>query len=1071
MNLPAWSVHHRVAVNMIAISILILGGFLASTQIRRDIFPDVSTNFIRIITVDATTANPEDIERLITIPIEEETSNVDGAIQIISISEDNLSTVFLEIDPSINNLDPILNEVRQQVSRARPKLPITAEEPIIEEFDIPLPLLTLGITLPPGLRPVEIRAAVDQLERDLKVLRGVSEVLVDGVQDREIWVETDPFQLQSLGLSYPQLVQIINQRNQNQVAGRLAGQGGERVIRVDGEITTAEDLSSLPILATGDQLVRLREIASFRETMEEERTRGRINQQTAISFTIIKKSKADALDTAAEVKKAFFAARNLFPEAVEFLVTADTTKYIDVRIRTVVQNGFQALLIVTVLLVCLLNWRLAILIAIGLPISFAGTFIVLHFMGESINLLSLFALIMALGMIVDDAVVIAENVYRHYEEGYSPAEAAIKGTSEVIWPVVGSVSTTMAAFLPLILGEGIIGKFLFVIPVVVISGLLFSLVQAFIILPSHMYDFIRLPDSIETMEKKRRETRSLRRRFTLTIALSYWELRRSVDRGLREIINTYAYLLKICLRWRYAVLGGFLLLFVAGGALLRSDLLRFELFSTDYADRIFIKLDFPSSYSLDQTEEIVAQLEATIVNEIPADDLFGLSTRIGARLDDANQFLQAGSNLALITVDLDETHPNARRPSLIVRDLQIIVGRIPEITQATVETEGGGPPVGRALNIRILGEDFEELRRLADKVENRVARIPGIRDVTNNFEVGKKEFLVVVDAERARERGLSVSEIGQSLQAAYRGLEASRFRQGNDEVIIRVIAEDPLRRDPSILRGLRIMNSRGEAVSIEEVSEIKQTSGLARINRRNQMRLITVSAGVDTDVITSRQANRQVEAWLPELIEQHPSLRFELAGENEDTERSLEAMKVAALIAFLLIYVILAILFNSFLQPLVVMSVIPFGIIGVIGGLVIMGQPMGLMAIMGTIALAGIVVNNSVIFVHFINQERRKYAPDGLRKADKEHARYLRWYSIIHSGRVRFRPIFLTTATTIGGLFTLAFLTSGQEEFLAPMAQAIVFGLLFASAITMILIPCLYAIVDDFKRLSQKRLI
>ena len=1054
---------------MIALSILILGGFLALTQLRRDIFPDVSTNFIRIITVDGTTATPEDIERLITVPIEEETANVDGVIQIISISEDNLSTVFLEVDSAISNLDPILNEVRQQVSRARPKLPPTAEEPIIEEFDIPLPLMTLGITLPPGQRALDIRAAVDQLERDLKVLRGVSEVLVDGIQDREIWVEADPFQVQNLGLSLPEIARLIQVRNQNWVGGRMQGAGGERVVRLAGEISGPEDLAYLPLRVTEEGAIRLREVASFRETMEEERTRGRLNRQPAISFTIIKKKQADALDTAADIRETFFAARTLFPDDAEFIVTADTTKYIDVRIRTVVQNGFQALVIVTVLLVCLLNWRLAILIAIGLPISFAGTFIVLHFMGESINLLSLFALIMALGMIVDDAVVIAENVYRHYEEGYSPAEAAIKGTTEVIWPVVGSVSTTMAAFLPLILGEGIIGKFLFVIPVVVISGLLFSLVQAFIILPSHMFDFIRLPESIGAMEKRRRESRSRRVRMGLTMAISYWEVRKMVDGILREVINTYAYLLKVCLRWRYAVIAFFLLLFVAGGLLLRSDLLRFELFSTDYADRIFIKLDFPTSYSLAQSEEVVARIEEAIVRDLPADDLFGLSTRIGARLDDANQFLQAGTNLALITVDLDENNPSARRPSLIVRDLQILVRSFPEVTQGTVETEGGGPPVGRALNVRVMGEDLEELRALADEVENRIRVIPGVRDVTNDFELGKKEFLFTVDQEKARARGLSVADVGQTLQAVYRGLEASRFRQGNDEVVIRVLARDQLRHDPSLLRGLRAINATGEAVPLEEVTSLSQTSGLARINRRNQMRVITVSAGVETAIITSRQANREVSEWLPELSAEHPLVRFELAGENEDTERSLEAMKVAALIAFLLIYVILAILFNSFLQPIVVMSVIPFGIIGVIGGLIVMGEPMGLMAVMGTIALAGIVVNNSVVFVHFINRERRIYAPEGLRRAEAEHARYLRWYSIIHSGRVRFRPIFLTTATTIGGLFTLAFMTSGQEEFLAPMAQAIVFGLLFASAITMILIPCLYAIVDDFKRLGRRR--
>lgn len=1054
---------------MIAIAILVLGIYLAVAEIQRDIFPDVSTNFIQITTIDGTTGTPEDIERLITIPIEEEVASVTGIINIISRSEENVSNISLEVDPNITDIDPILNDARQQVSRARRKLPSTAEEPIVEEFEIPIPLMTLGVSLPVGVRPVDVRGAIDQLERDIKILPGVADVYVDGVQDREIWVETDIQLSNAFALSLPLITAAIRDRNQNWIGGRLQGAGGERIVRLQGEITDAAELENLPVAMDGDRVVRLRDIAWVRETMEEERTRGRVNLERAITYTVIKKKGADALKTAAEIRRAFERAESLFPAEVTLSVVADTTKYIDVRIRTVAQNGIQALVIVTVLLVSLLNWRLAILIAIGLPISFAGTFIVLHFMGETINLISLFALIMALGMIVDDAVVIAENVYRHLEEGYSRFDAAVKGTIEVVWPVIGSVTTTMAAFLPLILGEGLIGKFLFVIPVVVVSGLLFSLIQAFVILPSHMYDFVHLPDSIPEMERKRSLTRSKRRKFLYTLNILYWETRGGIDAILREVINTYAYLLKVCLRLRYAVIGVFIALFAGGILLLQSDLLRFEIFSADYADRVFVKLDFPANYSLEQTEAATRRIEESIVASLPADDIFGLSTRIGARLDDSNSFSIVATNLAFITIDLDEENPNARLARLIVRDLQNIVNRFPEVVQGQVEAEGGGPPVGRAVNVQIMGEDFTELRAIAGDIERRLNKIPGIRDISNDFNPGKTEYVHRVDEEKALAAGLTVADVGRTLQAAYRGLEASRFRQGNDEVVIRVKMDEHLGRDPEILRALRAVNARGELVPLENIVEVTEESSIARINRRNQRRTITVSSGVDTDLLTSREANAMVEAWLPEYIEKHPAVRFNLAGENEDTQRSLEAMRLAAFIAFILIYAILAILFNSFLQPIVVMSVIPFGIIGVIAGLVILGEPMGLMAIMGTIALAGIVVNNSVVFVHFINQERRRYAPEGLRAAPIEHARYLRWYSIIRSGRVRFRPIFLTTATTIGGLFTLAFLTDGQEEFLAPMAQSIIFGLLFASAITMILIPCLYSITDDVKSFFRKQ--
>ncbi|MCH8474630.1 MAG: efflux RND transporter permease subunit [Opitutales bacterium] len=1069
MNIAHWSVHNRVAVNMIAISILILGIFLVVKEIQRDVFPDVSTNFITITTIDLTTGTPEDIERLITIPLEEEIADVEGVVNIVSLSEENISTIFMEIDADITNLDPILNDTRQQVSRARPDLPPSAEEPIVEEFDIPIPLMTLGVKLPTGTRAIDVRDTMDALERDLKIVRGVSDVLVDGIRDREIWVETDPFISEALGIPLTAITQAIRERNQDRVAGRIEGIGGERVVRMQGQIQDARELTSVPLTFTGDGVIRLRDVATVRDTMEEARTEARVNLREAVSFTIIQSKGADALETAAEIRQVLTLAEESFPEGLEATVVADTTKYIDVRIRTVVQNGIQALVIVTVLLVSLLNWRLAILIAIGLPISFAGTFIVLYFSGESLNIISLFALIMALGMIVDDAVVIAENVYRYFEEGYSRLEAAVKGTTEVIWPVVGSVSTTMAAFLPLILGEGVIGKILFVIPVVVISGLLFSLIQAFIILPSHMFDFIHLPKSIPEMERKRTASRNGFEKILLTLNILYWETRGLVNFLLREIINTYTYLLKICLRIRYAVIGGFILLLFGGLALVKFEILQFELFSTDFADRLTIKLDFPASFSLDQTATETREIEEKIINTLPETDLLSISTRIGTRLDDSNNFNISGSNLAFITLDLDEDNPEARLPSVIVRDLQNLINAIPAVVQGQVEAEGGGPPVGRPVNVQIMGENFSDLQAVADEVEQRLRSMPGIRDVANDFERGKPEFVFRVDEEKAAAVGVSVAAVGEALQAAYRGLEASRFRQGNDEVVIRVRLAERWQRDPAILRGLRIATDNGGFIALEELVELSEESGLPRINRRNQRRVITVSSEIDSDILTSRRANAEIETWLPGFLEEFPEIRFNLAGENEDTERSLEAMRVAALIAFLLIYAILAFLFNSFVQPVVVMSVIPFGIIGVIGGLVIMGEPLGLMAIMGTIALAGIVVNNSVVFVHFINRERRKHAPDGLRAAPLEHARYLRWYSIIHSARIRFRPIFLTTATTIGGLFTLAFLTDGQEEFLAPMAQAIVFGLLFASAITMILIPCLYSITDDLKGLFRKR--
>ncbi len=1067
MSIARWSVENRVAVNIIVIALLVGGIFAAGTRIQRDIFPDVSTNFIRIITVDATTSLPEDIEQLISVPIEERVAGVSGLLNVMSFSQDNLSTIFLEIDPSIDDMEPILNEVRQEVSMARQQLPPTAEEPLSEIFDVPLPLLTFGVTVPAGFDVTKERALFDRLERELKVVRGVSDVLVAGLGHRELWVEVDPYRAELAGLGFPQIAGAVTEQSRSWTGGRITSGAGEQIVRLDGEIRDPGDLEALSV-PSPNGLVRLRDIATFKESPERETWRGRINLQPGLTYTVVKRRGADALDTAAAATDLFHRTMEQAPEGVKGEVVSDSTKYIDVRIQTVLESGIQALVIVTVLLVMLLNWRVAILIAIGLPISFAGTFLVLYWRGDSINLLSLFAMIMAIGMIVDDALVIAENIYRYYEAGMSRVEAAVRGTQEVIWPVVGSVSTTVAAFLPLILGEGIIGKFLAIVPVVVISGLCFSLVQAFIVLPSHMSDFVRHPLTVRELESRLGAATRLRSRVYLWISLIYAEVRAAVDGVLRGVIETYTHLLVMCLRRRYWVSLGFVALLVAGGVTVWAGVLRFQLFDTDYADRIFVKVDLPSNYSLDQTEAVVTRLERAVAEELPRSDLAGLVTQIGARLEQTNQFLHYGSNLAMITVDVDEQNPEARRPSGIERDLREILNRFPEFVAATAAAEGGGPPVGLPVNIQIRGESLEMLREIAGEFEARLRDVAGVTNIANDFVVGKPEFVYRLDEERAAEEGLSEADVGRFLQGAYRGLEAARVRWGNDEVRVRVTMDERFRHDPETLSGLRMPTPEGRMIPLHSITERERDSGIARINRRNQQRMVQVTADLDTRIITARDMERKVEPWIAEVEERYPGYSMTQAGESEDTERSIEAMQFAALLAVLLIYVILAIIFNSFLQPLMVMAVIPFGVIGVIGGLLFMGQPLGLMAIMGTIALAGIVVNNSVVFVDFINRFRREHPAASGQDHGLVGTGRSRWHSIIVSGRIRFRPIFLTTATTIGGLATLAFATRGQEEFLAPMAQAIIFGLLFSSLITMILIPCLYSIIDDLVLYREK---
>ncbi len=1067
MSLPAWSVNNRVAVNLLALFLLVAGFLAATTRLKLDLFPDVSTNFIQVTTLDPTTSIAEEIERTITIPIEEELAGVRDIKRIRSFSEDNFSNISIEVEASVTDLNPVLNEVRQAVDKAKAKLPPTIEPPVIEEFDIPFPLITFTAAYPPDFDPMEIRTQLDRIQRRLRIVPGVSNVLADGLDRREVWVEVDPYRLEQLGVSFEEVTDAVRRKNLNAVGGRLDGAGGQRLVRLMGEIRSAGELAGVPVKTSGDRVLLLRDVATFRDTSEEPRTFGRADLQPGVTFSIIKKKGADAIRTVAQCRKVFAEEAALLPPEVKTRVLSDSTRFIRVRINTVAQNGFQALLLVTLLLVLMLNWRLALLVAIGIPISFAGALLVLYIGGYTINLLSLFAMIMALGMVVDDAIVMAENCYRHLQMGLSPREAAVRGAQEVIWPVIGSVSTTVAAFLPLIWAEGIIGKFLLIVPVVVISALLFSLVQAFLVLPSHIADFVRR--GLTSKELAALPPARGLARISRLVAVTYRDMRDAVDAGLAVVVSLYRHLLVVALRWRYWAILAFVTLLASVGVMLQFGVVPFKLFATDFADIIFLKAEMPADASLNETSDAIARLERRILEILPPDDVVAIVSRIGARFDATNQFLEYGTNLALITIDIDEENPACRKPSEIARSLRRILSEFPEFVSLTVNIEEGGPPVGRAVNIELAGENFDDLLAAAARIESRLGKIDGVYNTGNDFPRGKTEYRIHVDETRAAKAGLDSTAVARALQAGFFGLEAARMRWGNEEVILRIKVADRYGQDPELLQGFRMVNRRGQPVDIASVARIEKTSGIARIKRVNQERVVTVSADVESKIITSNEVNALLAAEIPSLLESHPDVSASFTGESEDTERSVASMKFAAVVAMLLIYGLLAVITNSFLQPVVIMAVIPFGIVGVIIGLLVMGLPMGLMSIMGTVALAGIVVNNSVVFVDFINRSR-----SGAVGAAEDTARHrvlsprVRWHSILRSASIRFRPVFLTTATTVVGLANLAFRSTGQEQFLAPMAQAIIFGLSFATLITLLLIPCLYSVLDDLHALADK---
>lgn len=1067
MTLAEFSIRQHIFANMLTLVVIVMG-VVCAWHLRREIFPSISTDYLVVQTLDVTLNAPEDVERLITVPIEDRIRNVEDIKEIRSVSAPNLSTIYLKLPDDVDDVQRVLNEVRQEVDQAKSDLPRTAETPITKELKFPFPVLTVGMTYAPGADRLAMKKIADELEDKFLALPKVASVVIAGLNDRELWVEVDPFRARAYGISTDDIGAAIRAKNLNMPGGKLETASGEFTLRTLEQVdeNTWRTLENIVVKRVAGQLVRLRDIATVRNTFEKDTTLGRVNGRPAITFTINKQKTGDTLLIAGRVKALLAELAPRLPPGVELDTFNDTSKFVRTRLNTMITSGIQSLLLVLLILLLLINWRIALLVTMGLIFAFFGTFIYLYFVGSSFNLISLFALILVLGMLVDDSVVVCENVFRYLEMGYPPIKAAITGAHEMLWPVVGAVSTTIVAFLPLLLTTGIMGRFIAIIPQIVAVALLLSLLEALFVLPAHLAAYAKpeVPDTYFTTQIAHAHTGLARLAFRL--GKLDWQLRRWVDRRFELVIECYRYLLKVFLRWRWLVMAGVFLLWLSALALPASGLLRFKFFGADYADRFMIDLEAPLYFRLEDTLQAVQALEQDVRSNMPPHEIAALITSIGLRMQD--EFAaKLGNNQAQIIVDIDEEHPACRRPTPIMNDLRDIVARHAIFTFARVNKEEGGPPVGKAVTVRIMGDDFRTLLQIAEEYTSYLASIPGIVDINDDFERGKNELHIDVDEGKAALAGLDVATIGTAINTAFQGAEVSIFRWGNDEVTVRVKYADEHTRSAEALQSFRIMNREGQLVALGSVAQIVRAPGLANIYRFDRKRALTVTADVDGKRITSREANQRLRRDFANLSQRYPGYSVSYAGEEEDTNESMRSMAIAGAIAIFLIFTILAGILNSFVQPFIILLAIPLGLIGVCYGFMVFQLPLGFMALMGTIGLAGIVVNDSIVLVTFINERRtawqRARGIGLIVKANPNRfvSNWARWSSLLHAGPLRLRPIFLCAATTIAGMSTIAFVRSGQEQFIAPMALAIVCGLTFSTANTLLVTPCAYAILDD----------
>ncbi len=1015
-TLIEFSVHNRVLVNLL--TLFVLGaGIVTYLRMHREMFPEFSRQAVKVMT-EYQGASPVEVEKLITAKIEEEVADIDDLDELLSVSQEGQSEILLKFQPD-TDMSRALSDVRAALDNVT-DLPEEAEEPKVSEVKSTFPVIT--VSLSGDIDEGTLQEMAKDLRDELRRVRGVAAVGILGIRERQIWVEVNPERLDQYLLSLDDLRTAIASHNRNVPGGTLKTPRGEVLLRTLGEAEGVRDVERIILRAKKDgHPLTIGEVSTVRETFKDATTMGRFNGQPAINLVVAKERNGDAIDIARRVRLLVEKVRGRLPETVTVGLYNDFSVFIQNRLNTLRWSGMVGLVIILTTLWAFVRARIACLTALGIPFAMMGGIILMSAYGISLNMVSLFGLILVLGLLVDDAVIVTENVYRYVENGLDSRQAAIRGTTEVAWPVVATVITTVSAFVPLLMIPGTMGVFLSVIPVVVSFTLLASLLEVLLILPSHLADIITPAYAQQVRDRE--------------LPWLLWSR------------NTYRSLLAMALRWRYVSVGCLVsLTMVLGAAALYR--IPFVLFREFESSQFMVNFETSPGSKIEDTLEVAKKAEQVAL-KLPAGELKSLATNVGISFLDVHR-AERGPNLAQLMVELDED----RQQSVddVIAELRAGMEQIPGITKIQFLKLQAGPG-GPAIEARVVGDKIQVLRKLANEMKGFLQGISGVRDIRDDFTDGKEELQITLRPE-ARALGLDLGQIARQVQQGFLGVEASTIQRRDEDVPIIIRFPEALRGSLETVARMKLTLPSGQRVFLRDVAQLKTAVGTSKIRRDDQKRAITVLADIDSREANVYQVTERLKRKFSNVGSRFPGYRVIVKGERQEVEESLASLPQISVIALLLIYFILGSLFKSFVQPFIVIAAIPFAVDGVIIGHLIMGDPLSFLSMMGLIALAGIVVNDSLILVDFINRARKEGVP--------------RDEAILVSGVARLRPVLLTTITTVGGLIPLAFFATGQAKFLSPMAVAVVWGLSFATILTLILIPCLYAMLDDLAALLRR---
>ncbi len=1017
----AWMAHHPVAPNLIMI-VFLVGGFLVWGNMQREVFPDTQEDLIQV-SVTYPGASPEEVEQGIVLAVEEAVRGLDGVKELRASATEGVAQITIEA-LSGANLERLGQEVKSEVDRIR-TFPEEAEKPdisVVSRKHQVLQLLLFG-----NVSDWVLREKAEQLRDLLLQDPDITQVELSGDKSFEISIEVEQHKLRQYNLSIQDIVAKVSSAAIEMPGGSVKPQGGEVLVRVTERRDYGSEFARIPIISTPDGGdVSLEDIATIKDDFEEVDRFSYFDGQPAIGVFVYRVGKQSPTDVSKAVDKVCASFVASLPDGLHMKKQNDMADEYQGRINLLLKNGTIGILLVLGVLGLFLEVKLAFWVMMGIPVSFLGAIMFLPFLGVTLNMMSLFAFIVALGIVVDDAIVVGENVYYHHESGKSFMQAAIDGSHELIMPVTFSVLTNVVTFMPLIFIPGMMGKMFWMLPVVVICAFLISLFEVFFILPSHLG------------HRKDKERSGIARWLHQPQQFFSKNFTKAIHVLFRPMMNVF-------LQYRYLVLVVAICILMVVVSWPASGRMGFSMMATIESDYGRADLELPYGSAVEKTIAIVQRIEQgalEVVEECGRPELLdGINVLVGG----------SGSHTASLTVFLADakTREGIMTTEEFVRRWRDKVGPIHGIKALSYSADFGGPGAGDDITIELSHQSMDVLEQVSSELAQKLASYPMIKDINDGFQPGKDQINFKISPE-GESLGLSAQEVARQMRNAFYGAEVLRQQRGRNEVKVMVRLPKHERISEYNIEQLMLRTPSGSEVPLMEVVTIERSNAYTNISRREGRRVIQVTAGVEPRSRAQEIISTLRETELPEIASRYPGLSYSFEGREAEIRDSMGGLKAGFVIALMVIYALLAIPFRSYFQPLIVMVSIPFGAVGAILGHLIMGFGLSLDSIFGLLALSGVVINGSLVLVNAINCS----IANGVNVHDAS----------LNAVEQRFRPVLLTTLTTFCGVAPLIFETSIQAQIMIPMAISLGFGVLFSTFITLLLVPCLYLIMDDINR-------